>query len=449
MPLLPPKLLAFLDALRLRVPLRTAAFALQDLLRRAFTPVIVHKINALARRKRRELKASGRPIRVWFLAINPAQFVYQNLYETMAGDKDFEPGVLLCPEWVAVGAEAETAQKKFFADKGMRVATSIDWSRPPDVVFFPNLDDRVFSGVIQLHKVFDRILCCSLLYSMGLDNSGDFYVCHPDFRYVWRQYVPCQHYKELAVRHGWRNGDNVTCCGSPKSDSLFSAHGGCPWKESAHTRTRIIWAPHWSVLAFGRMSNFDRYYRSFLDYLTRHPEIEIILKPHPLLKARLTDPATKARFAREDARYEETDCLPTAQAFDDFVAAWCALPNANVMDTGDYNDLFASSDAMILDSVSFMAEYMVTEKPMCFCLREPLSRLQARLGFNEFGKDLQSAMTQASDWDGIVAFIDRIVSTGDDGLRERRQQVVAKHLSVNRGRVCSFIADGIKQSLGR
>ena len=450
MPLLPPRLLSILDALHIRVPLRTAVFRTIDLVNKALTPVVASRINSLARQKAHELSISKRPIRVGFLAINPAQFVYQNLYETMSRDKDFDPCVIVCPDWVNAEHGTNESLKRLFTDKGMQVATSIDPDNPPDMVFFPNFDDHVFSGVISLRKSYDKILCCSLLYSMGIDNSGAFYVYHPDFRYMWRQYVPCEFYRELATRRGLRKGDNVVCCGSPKSDSIFNTTGKCSyWKDSSHRRKRFIWAPHWSVLTHGRTSNFDRYYKTFIDYLRHHPDIEIVLKPHPLLKARLTDAETKARLSRNNASYEETDCLPTAEAFDAFVSEWRSLPNANYMDGGDYNELFASSDAMILDSISFMAEYMITEKSMCFCVREPLNELQSRLEFNQFGKDLQSAMTIASTWDEISAFIDRIVAEGDDGLIARRRQVIEKHLSVNKGHVCQFIADDIKHALGR
>lgn len=450
MPLLPPRLLALLDALHLRVPLRTAVFGIQTLPKRLYTPFVASKIRALESTKRTELSNSSRPIRVYFLAINKAQFVYQSIYDAMEKDPSFEPTILVCPEWVESGPDADERLRQYFTDKGMRISTQIDSQKLPDVVFFPNLDDRVFKGVIRLKKAYDKILCCSMFYSMGIDNSGSFYVYQPDFRFTWKQYVPCVFYKELASKHGWRNGRNVVCSGSPKSDTLFGISQDCLfWKDRSHAHKRIIWAPHWSVLVYGKMSNFDRYYRHFFEFAKSHPEIEIVLKPHPLLKPRLTDPAKKNRFRAEDPEYVEVDCLPTEREYDEFVRQWCSLPNANYMDSGDYNDLFSSSDTMILDSVSFMAEYLVTEKPMCFCVREPLDQLQDRLGFNEFGKDLQSAMTIAPEWENIERFIADIVSKGDDGLSSKRAEVVKKHLSVNKGHVGEFVALDIKRSLCR
>ena len=46
---------------------------------------------------------------------------------------------------------------------------------------------------------------------------------------------------------------------------------------------------------------------------------------------------------------------------------------------GEYRAYFASSDAMILDSVSFMAEYLYVHKPALFLTREGER-------FNEFGE---------------------------------------------------------------
>ena len=57
------------------------------------------------------------------------------------------------------------------------------------------------------------------------------------------------------------------------------------------------------------------------------------------------------------------------EEYDAYCRAWDALPNAKVV-MGEYLAYFASSDAMILDSVSFMAEYLYVHKPALFLTRE-------------------------------------------------------------------------------
>ena len=43
---------------------------------------------------------------------------------------------------------------------------------------------------------------------------------------------------------------------------------------------------------------------------------------------------------------------------------WNALPNAKVVEEESYLDIFATSDGMIMDSASFIGEYLYVNKPL-------------------------------------------------------------------------------------
>ena len=58
------------------------------------------------------------------------------------------------------------------------------------------------------------------------------------------------------------------------------------------------------------------------------------------------------------------------------------MPNTQT-EFGEYRDMFLTSDAMILDSVSFMQEYLFTEKPLLVLRKEKDSE-----SFNTFGEEI-------------------------------------------------------------
>ena len=75
-----------------------------------------------------------------------------------------------------------------------------------------------------------------------------------------------------------------------------------------------------------------------------------------------------------------------------YLQEWDSLPNAKVVTGGYYQDVFKTSDAMILDSASFIAEYQYTHKPMLFLTREgetfnPLGQRILDVSYTADGRD--------------------------------------------------------------
>ena len=76
-----------------------------------------------------------------------------------------------------------------------------------------------------------------------------------------------------------------------------------------------------------------------------------------------------------------------------------------------------NSDAMILDSISFLAEYLYVHKPLLF-LQGPKQQ------FNEFGKMLIDVhyCADGNDEKAIEYFIQEVVLKGHDELYKKREQ---------------------------
>jgi len=80
---------------------------------------------------------------------------------------------------------------------------------------------------------------------------------------------------------------------------------------------------------------------------------------------------------------------------------------------------------MILDSVSFLSEYLYVNKPM-LRLTKPLKCNP----FNEFGDIIRSALydVPGDDFDGIADFICNIVGE-NDYLKGKREEIFDKYLN--------------------
>lgn len=442
-PPLPSWLLRILDALHIRVLLRTTVFGFLDFCFRIRIPFFRWRIARLESRKRQEIKSTGRKIRITFVCLDKSQWIFQSVYDAFAVNEKFETSVLTCPTWIRNNdARAKSELTEFFEAKGIPTSRRIDPLNLPDMMFVPRFDAPAFSGIFSLESLYTKVLFCGSIYGWITGDFDKAYFGKLEEAFLWKYFVfnerdrrVCQGFSVIPER-------DIVISGFPRNDEFLNANADAfRWKNSGHTK--IIWAPHWTVLTHSQYGNFDRYAYPLLDWLKNHPDVEIVLKPHPLLRARLTDPATKRKFRNDCPDYQDPETFQTADEFDSFLSEWDTLPNGQVMNSGDYAALFASSDAMFLDSGSFLAEYMFFDKPMCFCNR---SRTHQELMnvYNEFGQALFTGIQIADNLKEVTAFLENVAS-GHDPLKANRQSVKAKYLTVNAGQVGKTIADFVSE----
>lgn len=429
MPRLPPKVLAILDALHLRVPLRRAVFGTIDFYRRLKIPFIRRTIRRLEARKRAEIAATGRKIKVCFMCLDRSQWGMQSIYAAVNDTNKFETSILVSPNWIRHGSNNPEADAvKFFMGKGARVITSLDSKNLPDVLFTPYFDSSKFGNVADFHRIYKDVLLCIVMYSWIVTNSEKHFFGNNELAYFWKNFLFNDRELKLANCTPPLYGENTLAVGFPRNDEFLAAISNFIPTHSQFKKT-IIWAPHWSILTHSRLGNFDRYAYPMLDWLKQHPDIQIILKPHPLLKARLTDPQTIERLKKEDPDFGVPLHFNDYEEYDLYMNKWKSLPNGDIMDCGEYADLFASSNGMILDSGSFMAEYMIFNKPMCFCNRDS-STEELKQKFNTFGRELLEGMTITSNWIQTEQFLNRVI-VGDDAAKKEREVIISKYLNLN------------------
>jgi CDP-glycerol glycerophosphotransferase (TagB/SpsB family) len=116
------------------------------------------------------------------------------------------------------------------------------------------------------------------------------------------------------------------------------------------------------------------------------------------------------------------------------------------LETGDFVDLFKTSDAMIHDCGSFTAEYLYVNKPVAF-VSDNIEQL--KIPHSDFGRAALDQHYILKDKDDVLAFINDVVLGGNDSKKEQRTRFFETVLKPDvTGTTSQFIVNDIKKSLG-
>ena len=115
------------------------------------------------------------------------------------------------------------------------------------------------------------------------------------------------------------------------------------------------------------------------------------------------------------------------------------------LETGEFVDLFMTSDAMIHDSGSFAVEYHYSQKPVMFVSKDMDSILATQ---SDFGKLVYSLHYLGQSMNDVHAFITDTVLLGNDPMLNQRRDFFDRHLlPPNNKSVAQNTLDDLVQSL--
>ena len=381
-----------------------------------------HELNLL--RLQCNLQRDPRSIHVVFLVTENSKWNVQSVYDSLAESDTCSPTVVTFPANRKNADPLELAASEernyhFFHSRKMRVVHGYTASSgyidlrelKPDIVFYEqphqSLPDHLWVEAVNQYA-----LTCYVPYGILTAKIQQLQFNREFHHNLWRIFCESPTHLALARKYSDIGDRNVVISGHPKLDEYLStAEPPCslwPSARNPHVR-RIIWAPHFSIknreVAF---STFHKYYKLFLEFAQQRPDVEWVVKPHPWLRSAVV-------------KYR----LMTKSEIERYLSAWNELPNATLYESGNYFDLFKTSDAMILDSVSFLAEYMPTGNPMLFLVnKEP-----PIVGFNEFGEEIVAGLYKAYRWEDIANFISQTVVAGNDPMKAKRIDIVQRLLT--------------------
>lgn len=372
---------------------------------------------------KRKKAMDGNKLRVAFTVILDSTFPSLRIYKEMRKDDRFDPVIIVVPDVQrGIDYQIETynhtlsnLQAEFGNDVigGYDVVADqyLELGEDYDLVFFSNPYIKMAHVFHHVNYFLDKdVLTFYVNYGFFTLKFGREIVKQDFYNYVWKVFIDSnenlQDLKKVEAIHG-KNG---VVSGYIKMDSLADA------VMEKKKRKRVLICPHhtvsgWSGTGLLALSNFQKYAELILELPEKYPELDFIFRPHPFLFYNLV--STKMWSEQERDQYlEKIERIPNM-----------------VYDTdGDYFATFANSDAMIHDCGSFTAEYLFTEKPCCYMLKE---ESQIKEDFLPMGQECLKHYYKAYEKEDIYHFIEDVVIRENDPLKEERSRFSREHLKFN------------------
>ena len=350
-------------------------------------------------------------IKIGFVMWDSAMWCGDDLYNLFATNERYETTVFLYlrNDQKVVEKNSQSGLEKFKSHGINIVDVAFDDEIPKqDVLIYLLPYFEMLPKAFQSENLTVETLIAYIPYGMDTDYWPLIYGI-PMYFLMWKMFFET---RENLINHA--NGCRIGMprgiySGYPKLDIFFKENNlSYDWKMTRADSKKIIWAPHWSINSGLRYSTFQHNYQFFYEYAKAHPEISFVVKPHPHL---LTYAVTEGIFKSNEE-------------FEEYLHKWNELPNAKVETGNYYQSIFATSDAMILDSSSFIAEYQYTHKPMLFLTRDTQK-------FNDLGNELMKILYRVDgrDFEGIEKFIDEVVINEKDEFYDERMKFFDEHFN--------------------
>lgn len=354
----------------------------------------------------------------------------ESLYLKMRENSRFDVKILLVPE--IRSQYAFHILKKYLDEKQYPYETikeneSIKERFHPDIIFY----QKPYNGNIKWHYFYTNNLYALFPYVMycfrnrnspHLKNIGLF-----DFS--WQLYAENETVIEELKGILNTKGKNMVNTGLPIMDVLVldKTKFPNPWKELSGNRKRIIYAPHHTLNTETVKFHSPFYYATFLEYADFMLEmaekykdkVQWAFKPHPLLRFKL-------------------EKLWGAEKTDSYYKRWADMENSQV-DEGEYMGLFKHSDAMIHDCGSFKLEYLYTDNPVMYLIKD-----NPEYDYENWQttKALELHYKGTNQYE-IEKFIQNVIESIDP-LKEERKKFVETYLTPPNGKsACENIINAI------
>lgn len=350
-------------------------------------------------------------IKVVFLAIHKSVWKVDPVFQKMLNDPFFEPVILVCP-YTVYGEERMKQDMQecyeYFKEKDYPLLSSYHaegqrWITleeiQPDIVFFTNPHNLTRKEYYE--DAYFNYLSCYAGYGMPISKYENYQAQFNQVFHnaIWKIFVQTgemvENYKNISQRD--RVGIELVgdCLVEQLREKRFDQS---TWKN-AKQKIKIIYAPHHTI-----QDNKVFCISTFLENalfikemaLTYKDDIYWSFKPHPLLKENLLIHPAWGK-----------------QRTEDYYSFWAKFESSQ-LDEGEYIGLFKNSDAMILDSSSFLGEYLFVDKPILYLLKKGSLNY-----FSNFGHKCLSVSSQALGNKEIEKFIVQLLNDEDVNQHKR------------------------------
>ncbi len=388
----------------------------------------------ISRIKRRLFKEKDGQVKVVFLVHDQTFWAYDFLYEKLKENKYFDVEIVclpFAPQKPNLRDDSDCVQRyqntlnffhnKKFNPKGLYGIEDDEWiplkSFKADFLIYTICQ----GGFSEYEPQETGKYCLPLYIPYGIMAAANrsafpfekFQFNKEEHNFMYKVLLETPIHMKLKKQFCDLGDRNSVVVGNPKLDVYRHKNIQDPWLKHAKKeyKKRIIWAPHFtidkimnpSVFYLGAVfSTFDKNYIFFKNYIQQQKDILFCIKPHPNLVRALTSTG-----------------FMTKEKYDEYMADIMSFDNAFLFDGGSYVDYFIHSDAMITDSVSFLSEYLPSNKPLLFLENDWHA-------FNGFGKIVMQAYEKCpgDDFLSIKKFVEETVVKGADKNKQKRQNVL-------------------------
>ncbi len=378
----------------------------------------------------------GEKIKVAFLPISASTFPSLSLFLQMLEDDLFDPYIVVVPDAQrSFEYRVETYQTTFSTLSelyGERVRQGydiefdqfIEIKEEYDIVCFNNPYPKMAHPYHYVDYFLDKdVLTMYVNYGFFTLKYGRNIVALDFYNQVWKVFLDSEeNYQDLKKTQKLR-GKNGVVVGYMKMDDMACA------EIVPRTRKRVLICPHHTVMGWKALdiSNFLQYSQFILELPRRYPQVDFVFRPHVQLFYNLLDKN-----------------IWTQKQVDDYMAEIEKIPNMFYDQSGDYRQVFANSDAMIHDCGSFVAEYLFTEKPCCYMLKD---EAQITETFLPMGQKCLEHYYKAFSKEDICRFVEEVVLDGKDPMKAKRENFARARLKFNYPNSGKAALDYIKSQL--
>jgi len=333
-------------------------------------------------------------ITVIFALSNLGAWKSESLYRHMLENPKFKPIIIIGPS----DEENDVVNlTSYLKDHGYNFEETTDLGKSfweeyqPDIIFY----QKPYGGSFPNNL---KSLFCYCPYAFH-NSTGDWAFKTGLLYNCWQVYFEnrtlCDFYTSRLGRHVY----NGYATGIPPMDELQTSKESLndPWKDT-HTKKRIIYAPHHSIIANGwwETSTFLETGEIMLELAEKYSDkVQWAFKPHPLLRGKLEKIWGKERT---DAYYDKWTNSEWSQ-----------------YESGKYLGLFKYSDAMIHDCGSFIEEYHVTGNPVMYLVRDK----EVSRDWNDTVKAAFRLHQHGITKEEIERFIINVIDGKDDSKEKR------------------------------
>lgn len=284
-----------------------------------------------------------------------------------------------------------------------------------DVVFV----QEPFLGMARTLGLSRFALPCYVHYTVSLRETAAYYYTGEFVGMLWRFFCESEESRREILRYSPLSGRAVVPVGWPKLDVYREkpATMDAYWKPGVY---RAIYAPSFSFFGFGAHSRFDVMWRDMIELAESAEGIEWVFMPHPALASQVVRTG-----------------LMSENGWRAYLERWRRI--GTVWTDGDYFDLFRSSNCLVTDGESFLAEYLPSGAPVIDLNRE------SEVPYSAFGQRLRATYYAAASVEDVRARLASLMR-GEDPKRGER--LALREWFVPAGRsACEAVVEGLLKAV--